>query len=124
MAIRDQQLQQAPAASRRISPNCPWPITPAFWSSISNHLGKSMGGSSGVLLAIMFAAAGQAIKAGVSLPAALQAGLARMKEIGGAKTGDRTMIDAWNRPLPPLPAENPWPSAAALPVKVPMRRPT
>ena len=63
-------------------------------ASISDLLGKSMGGSSGVLLAIMFAAAGQALKAGGSLPAALQAGLTRMKEIGGAKTGDRTMIDA------------------------------
>ena len=63
-------------------------------ASISDLLGKSMGGSSGVLLAIMFAAAGQALKAGGSVPAALQAGLKRMKEIGGAKTGDRTMIDA------------------------------
>ena len=63
-------------------------------SSISDLLGKSMGGSSGVLLAIMFAAAGQSIKAGDSLAAALQAGLHRMKEIGGAKIGDRTMIDA------------------------------
>ncbi len=63
-------------------------------ASISDLLGKSMGGSSGVLLAIMFAAAGQAVKANASLAAALQAGLQRMKEIGGAKTGDRTMIDA------------------------------
>ena len=63
-------------------------------SSLSDLLGKSMGGSSGVLLAIMFAAASQAISAGESMPAALLHGLARMKEIGGAKTGDRTMIDA------------------------------
>ena len=63
-------------------------------SSLSDLLGKSMGGSSGVLLAIMFAAASQAIDSEGSWAKALQQGLARMKEIGGAKTGDRTMIDA------------------------------
>ena len=63
-------------------------------SSLSDLLGKSMGGSSGVLLAIMFAAASQTINSEESLAKALQQGLARMKEIGGAKTGDRTMIDA------------------------------
>ena len=63
-------------------------------SSLSDLLGKSMGGSSGVLLAIMFAAASQAIDSEESWAKALQQGLARMKEIGGAKTGDRTMIDA------------------------------
>ena len=94
MAIRAQPLQQARAASSLTSPNCRLADNASLLASISDHLGKSMGGSSGVLLAIMFAAAGQALKAGGSLPAALQAGLTRMKEIGGAKTGDRTMIDA------------------------------
>lgn len=53
-----------------------------------------MGGSSGVLLAIFFAAAGDAASAGHSMTDALKAGLTRMQEIGGAQIGDRTMIDA------------------------------
>ena len=65
-----------------------------LFTALGDVLGKSMGGSSGVLMAIMFAAAGTASASGASLPAALMAGLSRMKEVGGAKLGDRTMIDA------------------------------
>jgi dihydroxyacetone kinase len=53
-----------------------------------------MGGSSGVLLAIFFAAAGDAASSGMTKTDALKAGLRRMQEIGGAQPGDRTMIDA------------------------------
>lgn len=64
-----------------------------FFTAISGVLAKSMGGSSGVLLAIFFAAAGSA---GPKTPwsKALQIGLKRIMEYGGAKAGDRTMIDA------------------------------
>lgn len=68
--------------------------TPALLRAIGIEIGRSMGGSSGVLLAIFFAAAGDAASSGKSLPAALHAGLVRMQEIGGARPGDRTMIDA------------------------------
>lgn len=64
-----------------------------FYLSVSGVLSKSMGGSSGVLLAILFAAAGAAGPK-TSWAKALQIGLERMKEYGGAKAGDRTMIDA------------------------------
>jgi dihydroxyacetone kinase len=47
-----------------------------------------------VLLAILFAATGSASAKGSNWPMALQAGLRRMMEYGGAKPGDRTMIDA------------------------------
>lgn len=67
---------------------------PALLRAISGELSTSMGGSSGVLLAIFFAAAGEAAESGAELPAALQAGLDRMMAVGGAKPGDRTMIDA------------------------------
>lgn len=67
---------------------------PALLTAIGLALGTSMGGSSGVLLAIFFAGAGEAAAAGSDWPAALQAGLARMAAVGGAKAGDRTMIDA------------------------------
>lgn len=62
--------------------------------AISRELSQTMGGSSGVLLAIFFAAAGEAVGNGMDLSTALVAGLERMQAIGGAKLGDRTMIDA------------------------------
>jgi ATP-dependent dihydroxyacetone kinase len=65
-----------------------------FFAAVSDSMTRGMGGSSGVLLAICFAAAASASAAGKSWPNALKAGLARMMEYGGANLGDRTMIDA------------------------------
>lgn len=62
--------------------------------AIGLELSQTMGGSSGVLLAIFFAAAGDGASSGLPLREALKAGLLRMQEIGGARVGDRTMIDA------------------------------
>ena len=62
--------------------------------AIGQELGQIMGGSSGILLAIFFTSAGDALATGVSLSQALQTGLARIKSVGGAAVGDRTMIDA------------------------------
>lgn len=65
-----------------------------LYRAIGQELSQTMGGSSGVLLAIFFAAAGDASSSGLPMRDALLAGLTRMQEIGGAKRGDRTMIDA------------------------------
>lgn len=65
-----------------------------LYRAIGQELSETMGGSSGVLLAIFFAAAGDAASSGQTSREALQTGLWRIQEIGGAKTGDRTMIDA------------------------------
>lgn len=65
-----------------------------LFRAIGGELSQTMGGSSGVLLAIFFAAAGDAAASGHSLTEALRVGLARMQEIGGAQPGDRTMVDA------------------------------
>ena len=65
-----------------------------FFASVSDAMTRTMGGSSGVLFAIFFAAASQASASGSSWQAALQAGLDKMMAYGGAKPGDRTMIDA------------------------------
>lgn len=65
-----------------------------FFAALSGILSKTMGGSSGVLLAILFAAAGSASAKEKNWPLTLQTGLRRMMEYGGAKPGDRTMIDA------------------------------
>ncbi|RFB79412.1 dihydroxyacetone kinase subunit DhaK [Methylovirgula sp. 4M-Z18] len=62
--------------------------------AIGQELSQTMGGSSGVLLAIFFAAAGDGASSGLPMREAFRAGLARMQEIGGAGIGDRTMVDA------------------------------
>lgn len=81
-----------------------------LYRAIGLELSQTMGGSSGVLLAIFFAAAGDASSSGLPMKDALKAGLDRMREIGGANPGDRTMVDAL---LPALEALNTSISAAA-----------
>jgi dihydroxyacetone kinase len=65
-----------------------------LYRAIGLELSQTMGGSCGVLLAIFFAAAGDAASSGLPMHEALQAGSRRMQEIGGARPGDRTMVDA------------------------------
>lgn len=65
-----------------------------LYRAIGQELSQTMGGSSGVLLAIFFAAAGDAASSGQTMQESLHVGLSRMQEIGGAQPGDRTMIDA------------------------------
>jgi dihydroxyacetone kinase len=77
---------------------------PQLLPTLGNELGQTMGGSSGVILAIFFNAAGDASKGGADLATSLQQGLARVSEVGGASVGDRTMIDALAPALDALPA--------------------
>ena len=65
-----------------------------LYRAIGQELSQTMGGSSGVLLAIFFTAAGDAASGGQPRVAALKEGLNRMQTIGGAQLGDRTMVDA------------------------------
>lgn len=74
-----------------------------LFRALGQELSQTMGGSSGVLLAIYCAAAGDAMSGGHSLAGALKMGLARMQEVGGAELGDRTMIDALGPALDALP---------------------
>jgi len=62
--------------------------------ALGDELSQTMGGSSGVILAIFFNATGDACARGQSMADALRAGLDRVSEVGGAVAGDRTMIDA------------------------------
>ncbi len=62
--------------------------------AVGFELNQTMGGSSGVLLAIFFVAAGDALASGQNTIDALKAGLERIQQVGGARPGDRTMIDA------------------------------
>lgn len=73
-----------------------------LFRAIGQELSQTMGGSSGVLLAIFFTAAGDGAASGLSVRESLKAGLARMQEIGGANLGDRTMIDALSPALDAL----------------------
>jgi dihydroxyacetone kinase len=75
-----------------------------LFRAIGLELSQTMGGSSGVLLAIFFAAAGDASANGMDSISALKAGLMRVQEVGGASAGDRTMIDALAPALEALPA--------------------
>ena len=81
-----------------------------LYRAIGLELSQTMGGSSGVLLAIFFAAAGDASSSGQTMRDALISGLDRMRQIGGANPGDRTMVDAL---LPALDALNDGLPAAA-----------
>lgn len=74
-----------------------------LYRAIGIELSQTVGGSSGVLLAIFFAAAGDASAGGKSWIGALEAGLDRVSQVGGAKAGDRTMIDALAPALAALP---------------------
>ncbi|MCV0393731.1 MAG: dihydroxyacetone kinase subunit DhaK [Rhizobiaceae bacterium] len=65
-----------------------------LFRAIGMQLGQTMGGSSGVLMAIFFTAAGESAGGGRDWIGSLKAGLGRVMEVGGAGPGDRTMIDA------------------------------
>ena len=65
-----------------------------LYRAIGQELSQTMGGSSGVLLAIFFATAGDASASGKGAIEAFKAGLDRVQQVGGAGLGDRTMIDA------------------------------
>ncbi|MDJ0629975.1 MAG: dihydroxyacetone kinase subunit DhaK [Rhodobacter sp.] len=76
---------------------------PALLRAIGAELSQTMGGSSGVLLAIFFSAAGEGAASGLGGVDALKAGLDRVQQVGGARPGDRTMIDALLPALEALP---------------------
>ena len=74
-----------------------------LFPALGNELSQTMGGSSGVILAIYFNAAGDACAGGAPVQDALCEGLRRVSDVGGAKMGDRTMIDALEPALLALP---------------------
>jgi dihydroxyacetone kinase len=63
-------------------------------AALSERLSRTMGGTSGILLAIFTAAVGARVGSAVDWPAALGEGVRRVREYGGAAPGDRTMLDA------------------------------
>ena len=73
-----------------------------LFPAIGNELSQTMGGSSGVILAIYFNAAGDACANGETVERALFEGMQRVSDVGGAQVGDRTMIDALSPALSAL----------------------
>jgi dihydroxyacetone kinase len=73
---------------------------------LATLMATSVGGSSGVLLAVFCTAAASACSAGASWTAALQRGAEAIQTYGGAGEGDRTMLDALLPALRALSAEN------------------
>ncbi|MDA3919836.1 MAG: dihydroxyacetone kinase subunit DhaK [Salinisphaera sp.] len=61
---------------------------------IGDILSLEMGGSSGVLLSILFTATAVALREGATAADALARGADKMQEYGGAQRGDRTLLDA------------------------------
>lgn len=84
-----------------------------LYRAIGLELSQTMGGSSGVLLAIFFAAAGDAAASGKDTVNALKDALDRIQQVGGARPGDRTMIDALAPALEALPEGLPAAAKAA-----------
>jgi len=84
-----------------------------LYRAIGLELSQTMGGSSGILLAIFFAAAGDASASGRDTIGALNIGLDRIQEVGGAQVGDRTLIDALRPALDALPEGLPAAASAA-----------
>jgi dihydroxyacetone kinase len=66
----------------------------ALCRAFAERIGRAVGGSSGVLASIFFAAAAAAFAHGTAWPDALAQGVARVQGYGGAKPGDRTLLDA------------------------------
>ncbi len=62
--------------------------------AVGELLGKTMGGSSGVLMSIFFTAAGSEMGRSNNWCVALESGIQAMQHYGGANVGDRTMLDA------------------------------
>jgi ATP-dependent dihydroxyacetone kinase len=87
-------LTTASRALVKAIPRLPLADWTQLFRAIGLELSQTMGGSSGVLLAIFFTAAGDASANGMDSVSALKAGLQRIQEVGGAHVGDRTMIDA------------------------------
>lgn len=71
----------------------PFDDPPALLTTVSAVFATSMGGCSGVLGAVFFAAAGRTA-AGSPLAEVLAAGVTAVRREGGADLGDRTLLDA------------------------------
>jgi triose/dihydroxyacetone kinase / FAD-AMP lyase (cyclizing) len=76
----------------------------ALLRALSKMTSQNVGGSSGVLFGILFAGAAEKFATTFNWAQSLSHGLLLMKKYGGAKIGDRTMVDALKPALDALEA--------------------
>ena len=79
---------------KKISSELPYASLPELFTTVGRVLARETGGSSGVLLSMLFTKAGSSLEDDDNIGKALLNGLEKMKSYGGAEKGDRTMIDA------------------------------
>src|SRR4051812_11557126 len=75
-------------------PSLPLADPAQLCQALGRLLASSMGGSSGVLMSILLTSAGTRLEEGASLPEALLSGAGTVQEYGGARVGQRTLLDA------------------------------
>ncbi|WP_043334849.1 dihydroxyacetone kinase family protein [Belnapia moabensis] len=82
------------AAAIRALPEGAWADSPTALAALGEALRRALGGSSGPFYATGLLRAARAMQQGGDWPAAFRAGIVAIAELGGAKPGDRTMLDA------------------------------
>lgn len=110
-------LSRGAQALRQALPGYPLYDLPATLRAMSATLRRVLGGTSGPLYAIGLLRAAQSLQ---NTPgdgaAALRAATQGIMEVGGARQGDRTMLDAL------IPAASAWEDAAGLPLAQALQR--
>jgi len=92
-------MKRASAAVRRAIPSYPLSDLPAALKALSHTLRHELGGSSGPLYGVLFLRTGNALENArptglAEWATALEGGCRAITELGGARPGDRTMMDA------------------------------
>jgi dihydroxyacetone kinase len=82
------------AAAIRALPEGAWADPPTALAALGEALRRALGGSSGPFYATGLLRASREMQQGGEWPAAFRAGIAAIAELGGARPGDRTMLDA------------------------------
>jgi dihydroxyacetone kinase len=77
-----------------VKPSLPLAEPALLCQALGRLLASSMGGSSGVLLSILLTSAGTRLEDGESVPEALLSGAGTVQEYGGARVGQRTLLDS------------------------------
>ena len=79
---------------KELKDKLPYDNISQLFTTVGRVLSREIGGSSGVLLSLLFTSAGSHLKENQNIGEAFLAGLQKMQDYGGAKQGERTMIDA------------------------------
>src|SRR5258708_33484318 len=92
-------MERAAKAVQRAVGSYPLDDVPATLKALGHTLRRELGGSSGPLYGVLFLRCGSALEGSNAIGwaewgEALEQGCRAISELGGAKPGDRTMLDA------------------------------